>query len=44
MERMRHVIVHDYDRIDVGVVWDTIRKDLPSLVPLLERLQEGEKE
>jgi uncharacterized protein with HEPN domain len=35
MERMRHVIVHDYDRIDVGVVWDTVPENLPPLVPLL---------
>ena len=44
MEKMRHVIVHDYDRVDVGIVWDTVKKDLPSPVPLLERLLEEEGE
>ena len=33
----RHRMVHGYDRIDYGVVWDTIAGDFPPLVQALER-------
>ena len=32
---LRNVMIHDYDDIDLQVVWDTVHKDLP---PLIERL------
>lgn len=35
---MRHVLVHDYDRNDLDVVWETVSNDLPSLVGVLETL------
>jgi uncharacterized protein with HEPN domain len=38
MESMRHVLVHDYDRVDLAVLWQTIVDDLPPLVPELERM------
>lgn len=44
MERMRQVLVHDYDRVDAEVVWRTIQEDLPPVVPLLERLLEESEE
>jgi uncharacterized protein with HEPN domain len=33
---MRHVVVHDYFRIDLDVVWDTARNSIPSLIAALE--------
>ena len=33
----RHRMVHDYDRIEYDVVWDTIAEDFPPLVAALER-------
>jgi len=33
---MRHHLVHAYFDVDVGVVWDTVSKDLPPLVLALE--------
>src|SRR5262245_2967257 len=33
----RHRMVHGYDRIDHGVVWDTIADDFPPLVAALAR-------
>ena len=33
----RHRMVHGYDRIDYGIVWDTIADDFPPLVQALER-------
>ena len=34
---MRHKIVHDYFAIDVGVVWDAAKNDLPDLIASLEK-------
>ena len=35
---MRHVLVHDYDRIDPERVWSTVATDLPALIAALEPL------
>jgi len=41
MQKMRHVIVHDYMRIDSGVIWHTIHEDLlPLMTPLQSMLSE----
>lgn len=32
---MRDRLVHNYDEVDLAVVWDTVRRDIPAL---LERL------
>jgi len=29
-------MIHDYDDVDLQIVWDTVKKDLPSLVALIE--------
>lgn len=42
MQGMRHVLVHDYHRIDGGIVWRAIQKDLPALIePLRNILREN---
>ena len=33
---MRNVVVHDYDEIDLSIVWVTVERDLPDLVAALE--------
>lgn len=33
---MRHHLVHVYFDVDLDVVWDTIKKDLPTLASLLD--------
>ena len=35
---MRHVVVHDYFRIDLDVVWDTANHGVPDLIAALERI------
>jgi uncharacterized protein with HEPN domain len=35
---MRHVLVHDYDQIDLDVVWRVVMTDLPELIEVLEPL------
>ncbi len=39
---MRNVMVHDYVHVAVKTVWDTLRGDLPPLVPLLREILERE--
>ncbi len=38
---LRHIVVHDYGRVDLGELWSIVRRDLPSLIaeltPYLER-------
>jgi len=33
---MRNILIHDYDDVDLNVVWDTIQRDLPPLISHLE--------
>ena len=35
---MRHRIVHDYYRIDLDVLWRTVREELPDLIARIEPL------
>ncbi len=44
MSAMRNITIHDYSRIDVGIVWQTIWDDLPSLPPLLRAILKMESE
>ncbi len=34
---MRNILIHDYDDVDLNVVWDTIERDLPPLIAHLEK-------
>ena len=38
MTRMRNVLVHEYDRIDMEVIWSTIKDDLPAVLQQLREL------
>jgi uncharacterized protein with HEPN domain len=33
---MRNILIHDYDDVDVQIVWDTTQKDIPPLIVALE--------
>ncbi len=37
---MRNRLVHGYDAIDLDVLWDTVRIDLPKLIEELEKVLE----
>ena len=39
---MRHRIVHNYLDVDLEIVWQVIRGDLPDLIAGLERVTTGE--
>ena len=44
MQALRNVIVHEYDRVDLGILWNVVQADLPPLVPLLEQVLQEEQE
>ena len=35
---MRHVLVHNYWRVEMDIVWDTVQSDIPPLIAQLEQL------
>lgn len=35
---MRNAMIHEYDDVDLSIVWDTVRSDLPSLIRAIEPL------
>jgi uncharacterized protein with HEPN domain len=42
---MRNIIIHIYDRIDMEMVWDAIKEDVPTVIkPLNVMLADLEKE
>jgi uncharacterized protein with HEPN domain len=42
MQAFRNVLIHEYFRVDIGILWQTIKHDLPPLEPLLRRMLEGQ--
>lgn len=39
---MRNRMIHRYDDIDVDIVWETVTRDIPRLIPQLESLVPSE--
>lgn len=37
---MRHILVHNYWRVELDVVWETTQTDIPPLIARLQRLLE----
>ena len=44
MRAMRNIVAHEYDRVNLHTIWDTLQNDLPPLVPLLQQVLEQETE
>jgi uncharacterized protein with HEPN domain len=38
MVGMRNVMIHDYDDVDMVIVWETVQNDLPPLMSALENI------
>ncbi len=38
---MRHIIVHDYFRVDYDIVWDVVEEELPNLKAQLQEFLES---
>lgn len=37
---LRNVLIHEYDDVDLSIVWHTVRKELPRLISALEAILE----
>jgi len=35
---MRNRLVHDYNNVDLNIVWNVISEEIPKLIPLLEAI------
>ena len=35
---MRNLLIHEYDDVDLSIVWDTVKIDLPALIKVIEPL------
>lgn len=44
MAKMRDLLIHAYERVDLDEVWNTVQNDIPPLISALERIipPEGE--
>jgi len=38
MAGMRDKMIHEYHSIDIEILWETIKKDIPSLMPLMNEV------
>ena|GEM_PF-144104 len=36
VRRMRNILVHEYFSVDLNLVWDTVQKDVPNLIAIIE--------
>ena len=39
---MRNVVIHEYSEISLRILWDTLKEDLPPIVPMLQDILERE--
>jgi len=44
MVGMRNFLIHEYDDVDLIIVWDAVRIDLPPLIAALEKVVPPEEE
>lgn len=44
MTEMRHILVHEYHSVDAGLVWATVKGDIPGLTAPLRALLREERE
>lgn len=38
MVSMRNVMIHEYDDIDVEIIWETVQNDLPPIINSLQKI------
>lgn len=43
MQAIRNVIVHEYFRVDVAILWQTVTQNLPPLEPSLQEILDQER-
>ena len=37
MVAMRNLMIHEYDDVDMKIVWDTVQNNLPPIIVILEK-------
>jgi uncharacterized protein with HEPN domain len=42
MRGMRNVVIHQYENVDLDLTWDTITRQIPPLIPVLNDILERE--
>lgn len=42
LAEMRNILIHEYHSVDAGIVWQTVRNDLPPLLGPLKAMLHGE--
>lgn len=35
---MRNIMIHEYDDVDIGIVWKTVKSDLPRLIEVMKEI------
>ncbi len=38
MAGMRDRIIHGYDNVDYQIVWEVVKKDIPAIKPLVQKV------
>ncbi len=38
MVGLRNVLIHEYDDVDLSIVWNTVRNELPLLISALQKI------
>ena len=41
---MRNRLTHEYDKVDINIVWDTLQNDIPQFLAAIEPLLPIEEE
>lgn len=42
MLTMRNIVIHEYHGVNLRIIWQTVKEDLPPLLPRLKRILEDE--
>ncbi len=40
---MRNIMIHNYDDVDINIVWETVQNDIPVLISVLKDLFSSEE-
>jgi uncharacterized protein with HEPN domain len=38
MTGMRNIMIHEYDDVDMVIVWETVQRDIPVLISAIEEI------
>lgn len=44
MKGTRNRVIHEYDSVEIEIIWDIVEMDLPSLVTELEKIIDPKEE